>query len=230
MHLMMITLLTVGSAVGQVQTTGKESAAMAVEAYDECYDEMYGPGGRHANHGYKHAVKNTSPQTCYSPRFGCYHSNERHMNRYPAFHGTFYRHAYNYRNYFDYPWHADMHEPTSLFSYNVGEDAPPPPPGPATSGAPVTPPMPPQARRQPVPAQPAPAQPQTRPASRVEVPVSSPPPAAPAAPAAPASKRLTTKTASSSKLSDRTSSLSREISTRRTTAVIPASAELETRE
>lgn len=41
------------------------------------------------------------------------------MNRYPAFHGTFYRDAYNYRNYFDYPWHAEMHEPTSQFSYNT---------------------------------------------------------------------------------------------------------------
>ena len=59
------------------------------------------------------------------------------MNRYPAFHGTYYRRPYNYRNVFDYPWHADLHEPTSHFSYNVAGDvggAPQPPqPAPAAS-------------------------------------------------------------------------------------------------
>jgi hypothetical protein len=59
------------------------------------------------------------PQTCYQPRYGCYAGNNRHMHRYPAFHGYYYRRPYNYRNLFDYPWHADLHEPTSLFSYNV---------------------------------------------------------------------------------------------------------------
>ena len=59
------------------------------------------------------------PQTCYDPRYGCYYGGGRHMHRYPAFHGTFYRQPYNYRNVFDYPWHAEMHEPTSHFSYNV---------------------------------------------------------------------------------------------------------------
>ena len=58
------------------------------------------------------------PQTCYNPKFGCYGA-DRHMNRYPAFHGTYYRRPYNYRNVFDYPWHAEMHEPTSYFSYHV---------------------------------------------------------------------------------------------------------------
>jgi hypothetical protein len=86
------------------------------------------------------------PQTCYSPRYGCYYGNNRYMNRYPAFHGTFYRRPYNYRNLFDYPWHAEMHEPTSLFSYNVqgeggagaaggsvGDIPQPPPPAPSPS-------------------------------------------------------------------------------------------------
>lgn len=59
------------------------------------------------------------PQTCYDPRYGCYQGNNRHMNRYPAFAGTYYRRPYNYRNVFDYPWHAEMHEPTSMFSYNT---------------------------------------------------------------------------------------------------------------
>ena len=62
------------------------------------------------------------PQTCYAPRYGCYYSNNRHMNRYPAFHGVYYRRPYNYRNLFDYPWHARLHEPTSLFSYNVPDE------------------------------------------------------------------------------------------------------------
>ncbi len=56
------------------------------------------------------------PQTCYNPKFGCY-GGERHYNRYPAFHGTYYRRPYNYRNVFDYPWHAELHEPVSHFAY-----------------------------------------------------------------------------------------------------------------
>jgi len=77
------------------------------------------------------------PQTCYSPRYGCYPGNARCIHRYPAFHGVYYRRPYNYRNLFDYPWHAELHEPTSLFSYHVPapeeaqrgnrDDAPPPP-------------------------------------------------------------------------------------------------------
>ena len=66
-------------------------------------------------------LKGRMPQTCYQPRYGCYHGNERHMHRYPAFHGTYYRRPYNYRNYFDYPWHARPYEPTSMFSYNTPE-------------------------------------------------------------------------------------------------------------
>jgi hypothetical protein len=64
------------------------------------------------------------PQNCYAPRFGCYPCNTRGSHRYPAFHGTHYRRPYNYRNYFDYPWHAALHEPTSLFAYNVEEAVP----------------------------------------------------------------------------------------------------------
>ncbi|MCE9547974.1 MAG: hypothetical protein K8T25_21080 [Planctomycetia bacterium] len=59
------------------------------------------------------------PQTCYAPRYGCYPGNDRFVHRYPAFHGTYYRRPYNYRNLFDYPWHAELHEPTSMFSYHV---------------------------------------------------------------------------------------------------------------
>ena len=54
------------------------------------------------------------PQTCYSPHFGCYPGNGRDIYRYPAFHGNYYRQAYNYRPLFEYPWQADMHAPLPL--------------------------------------------------------------------------------------------------------------------
>ncbi len=83
------------------------------------------------------------PQSCYNPSFGCYAST-RFMHRYPAFHGYYYRNAYNYRHYFDYPWHAGLHEPTSHFSYNVpgraaGESVAPPTPVPMPEAARATP-------------------------------------------------------------------------------------------
>lgn len=62
------------------------------------------------------------PQTCYQPRFGCYPGNARDIHRYPAFHGYYYRQPYNYRHYFEYPWHAQPHEPLGYFAYpQVGE-------------------------------------------------------------------------------------------------------------
>jgi hypothetical protein len=54
------------------------------------------------------------PQTCYSPHFGCYPGNGRDIYRYPAFHGYYYRQAYNYRPLFEYPWQANPHEPVPL--------------------------------------------------------------------------------------------------------------------
>lgn len=56
------------------------------------------------------------PQTCYQPRFGCYPGNPRTIHRYPAFHGYYYRAPYNYRHYFEYPWHAQPHEPQAFSS------------------------------------------------------------------------------------------------------------------
>ena len=82
------------------------------------YGGRYGGGRRNrSNRMSRHG--GPMPQTCYAPRYGCYGSNQRHTHRYPAFHGTYYRRSYNYRNVFDYPWHAELHEPTSHFSYNV---------------------------------------------------------------------------------------------------------------
>jgi hypothetical protein len=66
------------------------------------------------------------PQTCYSPRFGCYPGNSRYINRYPAFDGSYYRQAYNYRQLFDYPWHATPREPQG---YLLGYEGPMPPAG-----------------------------------------------------------------------------------------------------
>lgn len=65
------------------------------------------------------------PQTCYEPRFGCYSGNSRYMNRYPAFHGYYYRQPYNYRQYFDYPWHAQPYEPMGYFTYQKSAPADP---------------------------------------------------------------------------------------------------------
>jgi hypothetical protein len=121
-----------------------------------CATQKCGPHGCHASAAEQVAAKRAAqaaeherrhmmPQTCYAPRYGCYYGGDRHMHRYPAFHGTFYRRPYNYRNLFDYPWHAELHEPTSLYSYNVdstpGADAslihehPPAPPQDARLGS-----------------------------------------------------------------------------------------------
>lgn len=100
----------------------------------DLHDAAAGPcvdcgNGGHAGHGggwrHGHALGGhcwgPMPQTCYDPAFGCY-PGTRHMHRYPAFHGTYYRRPYNYRHVFDYPWHADLHEPTSFYSYHVSGD------------------------------------------------------------------------------------------------------------
>jgi hypothetical protein len=54
------------------------------------------------------------PQTCYSPSFGCYPGNGRDIQRYPPFHGTYYRRAYNYRQLNEWPWMAEPHQPAPL--------------------------------------------------------------------------------------------------------------------
>lgn len=86
--------------------------------------EQCGQAGCCARNGCVHRIADAMfdragpmPQTCYAPRFGCYPGNDRFMHRYPAFHGTYYREPYNYRNYFDYPWHAEPHEPEGYFTY-----------------------------------------------------------------------------------------------------------------
>ena len=89
-------------------------------------------------------------QTCYGSRFGCYPGAGRTMHRYPAFHGYYYRQPYNYRHYFDYPWHAAPHEPMGFFTYETpGTQSPTPADGqvPAEGYGPTpAPPSPPNAQ------------------------------------------------------------------------------------
>ena len=118
-----------------------DSAGCVSEPCDVCCEDGHGHHGRHGCLGnwhdghHNHYLLGPMPQSCYNPSFGCYAST-RFMHRYPAFHGYYTRNAYNYRHYFDYPWHAGLHEPTSHFSYNVpgapaGENIAPPMPTPA---------------------------------------------------------------------------------------------------
>jgi hypothetical protein len=116
-------------------TGGGGNAISYGDSCDTCNDGGHGRHGHHARHHCDWL--GPMPQSCYNPSFGCY-ANTRFMHRYPAFHGYYYRNAYNYRHYFDYPWHAGLHEPTSHFSYNVpgaaqGESVVPPAPAPDPS-------------------------------------------------------------------------------------------------
>lgn len=119
MNAILLTVLTLSGPNGtNFKAIDMVSPAVASDAgYADCCH-----GGRH---GHSHAMHGhcwgPMPQTCYDPPYGCY-PGSRFTNRYPAFHGTYYRRPYNYRNAFDYPWHADLHEPTSHFSYNVTGD------------------------------------------------------------------------------------------------------------
>lgn len=136
MHPVLMTLVALGinSGDGHVQSPKIAPKHAHAAPCDAC-----GPAGCVHGHGEHRAIKkamraahNMMPQSCYEPSFGCY-AGSRFMNRYPAFHGSYYRRPYNYRNVFDYPWHADMHEPTSLFSYNTVR----PTVAPTTEDAPV---------------------------------------------------------------------------------------------
>jgi hypothetical protein len=134
MHAVLLTLIALGAGVdGYAAERVTQSSAdiyntIAVGG-ESCGYGGCGAGGcgkTHEKGGKLGGWFGHMPQTCYSPRYGCYYGNNRHMNRYPAFHGNFYRRPYVYRDVFDYPWHAEMHEPTSMFSYNVaGEEVGP---------------------------------------------------------------------------------------------------------
>lgn len=122
MNAILLTVLALGGNGAAYYGGPTTQAPVDGGAYAGECDQCAG-GGRHGHHGEHQGLLGTMPQSCYDPSFGCYTSS-RHMQRYPAFHGTFYRRAYNYRNYFDYPWHAGLHEPTSHFSYHVPGEQP----------------------------------------------------------------------------------------------------------
>jgi hypothetical protein len=133
-----VALVTLGTAPVQAQTLDgavSDGAYVGEYACSACGDsgcnECGGQGGRGGRSGKLAARKayasqfREMPQTCYQPHYGCYPAGSRWTHRYPAFHGYYYRRPYNYRNLFDYPWHAGMHEPTSLFSYHVPTEVDP---------------------------------------------------------------------------------------------------------
>jgi hypothetical protein len=129
MHItVLLTLLAVTGTDGYVPVGDQHDAAVSTSC-DSC-----GQGGGRISMAAKMQQKRIAkpptgnifgmmPQTCYNPPYGCY-APTRFTHRYPAFHGHYYRDPYNYRYYFDYPWHAEMHEPTSLYSYNTERSVP----------------------------------------------------------------------------------------------------------
>jgi hypothetical protein len=138
MHAMWLTLLVLGGGETAGSVIVQPGVGEVTASSCDCGRAFVGHlAAKHDGHG--------MPQTCYNPRFGCYPGNDRHTNRYPAFHGSYYRRPYNYRQLFDFPWHAELHEPTSLFSYNVdgeagdsGADGPPVPPAASAQRAPAS--------------------------------------------------------------------------------------------
>jgi hypothetical protein len=134
MNAILLTMLALTGAGGDYA-----GGCEAGDACDTCDSGHHGLFGHHGGHHGRHHCDwlDPTPQSCYNPSYGCYAST-RFMHRYPAFHGYYYREAYNYRHYFDYPWHAGLHEPTSHFSYNVpgapaGESIVPPAPQPESA-------------------------------------------------------------------------------------------------
>jgi hypothetical protein len=122
MNAFLLTILALGGANGAAINVASHGEGVSGNC-DGCYaGGVWGHGGAHRlGHKLQGCGLGPMPQTCYDPAYGCY-PGTRYMNRYPAFHGTYYRRPYNYRNLFDYPWHADLHEPTSYFSYHVTGD------------------------------------------------------------------------------------------------------------
>ena len=117
----MITLVFSLLALGAGPTSAGSDDSASYEAGHQqcasCQECRAGHCGKHRAGNAHGGIWGPMPQTCYGSRYGCYPATERYMNRYPAFHSSYYKRAYNYRNYYDYPWHAELHEPTSLFSY-----------------------------------------------------------------------------------------------------------------
>jgi len=119
MNAILLTVLALGGADASTGYGGPGSdGSYGGDAGGYC-DQCSADG---CGHRHRCGLLGPMPQSCYNPSFGCYPST-RFMHRYPAFHNTYYRAAYNYRQYFDYPWHAGLHEPTSMFSYHTPGEA-----------------------------------------------------------------------------------------------------------
>ena len=103
-----------GPAPAMVAAPGSAAALPGPYRYDPPRDPQESDGLIRGFFMYCAAWFQPMPQTCYSPHYGCYPGNGRDIHRYPAFHGYYYRQAYNYRPLFEYPWQAGMHEPLPL--------------------------------------------------------------------------------------------------------------------
>ena len=101
-------------AGGMGVAPGSFSDVLGPYRYDPPRDPQEADDLVHGFFMYCRAWFQPMPQTCYSPHFGCYPGNGRDIYRYPAFHGYYYRQAYNYRPLFEYPWQAGMHEPLPM--------------------------------------------------------------------------------------------------------------------
>lgn len=115
-------ILTVGASASNFDADGRSDSNGCVN----CSFRGENAGNnchclRDAIRRYYQAWFGPMPQSCYGPRYGCYGVNQRTVQRYPAFHGYYYRRPYNYRHLFDYKWHVGQHEPSSLFSYRTSQ-------------------------------------------------------------------------------------------------------------
>jgi len=121
MNALLLTFLTLGGLYGPDSTGDSTGYGYSGESGGESCDACQSGHCRKHGHHKDGKWSGPMPQSCYQPAYGCY-PGTRFMNRYPAFHGTYYRRPYNYRNVFDYPWHAEMHEPTSMFSFHTDNE------------------------------------------------------------------------------------------------------------
>ena len=130
MHAALLIILVIAGAdqpvLGVVgQSTAVPAAMVSSSGCNECGDAACadcssGAAGSCVGHGCRSwwcGWCGPMPQTCYNPRFGCYAGAGRTIQRYPAFHGHYYRSPYNYRHYYEYPWHASPHDPQAFFTY-----------------------------------------------------------------------------------------------------------------
>jgi hypothetical protein len=159
MHAALLTILVVAGADAPARAVVGQSTvfpAAMVSSCSECGDVgctdcssgAVGSCGGYGGRSWCCDWWGPMPQTCYNPRFGCYAGAGRTMHRYPAFHGYYYRSPYNYRHYYEYPWHASPHDPQAFLTYGseieVQEIIVPTPPSEIGPAAPVPMPAPPK--------------------------------------------------------------------------------------